>query len=231
MPRRTKARKSRVTAYAEGVIRRLPSLAVVTAAALALGLSACAPLDEKPTSQPSTSGSASATPTPTPTPTPTATPSPSPTADLACLVGEWHMGQDQVDAFYNDVNSLMSGSGAVFTPVGTADLVLRKDGSYSWTPAERVTANVSGTTILIHFKGSITGTYTVTGNGIGSQTQDTSGLEIIATIDGNPTDAGAISQQIAGAPITDAKYGCKPDTLTLINKLSDSTATSVLHRE
>ena len=70
-----------------------------------------------------------------------------------------------------------------------------------------------------------------TGNGIGSQTQDTSGLEIVATIDGKGTDAGAISQQISVAPISDAKYGCKPDTLTLINKLSDSTATSVLHRE
>jgi hypothetical protein len=159
-----------------------------------------------------------------------ATPSPSPTADLACLVGAWHMGQDQVTAFYNDVNSLMAGSGAKFTPVGTADLILRKDGTYKWTPAEQVTANVSGTTILINFKGSITGTYTVTGNGIGSQTQDTSGLEIVATIDGKGTDAGAISQQISVAPISDAKYGCKPDTLTLINKLSDSTATSVLHR-
>jgi hypothetical protein len=56
-------------------------------------------------------------------------------------------------------------------------------------------------------------------------------LEIVATIDGKGTDAGAISQQISVAPISDAKYGCKPDTLTLINKLSDSTATSVLHRE
>lgn len=226
-PRSAKARKSRVTAYAEGVIRRFSPLAVVTAAVLALGLSACAPVEEKPATEPTPTGSASATPTPTPS----ATPSPSPTADLACLVGAWHMGQDQVTAFYNDVNSLMAGSGAKFTPVGTADLILRKDGTYKWTPAEQVTANVSGTTILINFKGSITGTYTVTGNGIGSQTQDTSGLEIVATIDGKGTDAGAISQQISVAPISDAKYGCKPDTLTLINKLSDSTATSVLHRE
>ena len=218
-----------MTAYAEGVSRRFLPLAAAAALALTLGLSACAPEESKPAGDPTPSGSASATPTPTPTPT--ATPSPSPTADLACLVGEWHMGQDQVTAFYNDVNSLMAGSGAVFTPVGTADLELRKDGTYTWTPAERVTANVSGTTILIQFKGSITGTYTVTGNGIGSQTQDTSGMEIIATIDGKGTDAGAISQQISGAPITDAKYGCKPDTLTLINKLSDSTATSVLHRK
>lgn len=217
-----------MTAYAEGVIRRLSPLAVVTAVALAIGLSACAP-EEKPATKPTPTDSASATPTPTPTPS--ATPSPSPTADLACLVGDWHMGQDQVTAFYNDVNSLMAGSGAVFTPAGTADLELRKDGSYTWTPAQHVTAMISGATMLIQFKGSITGTYTVTGNGIGGQTQDTSGMEIIATIDGKPTDAGSISQQIALAPITDAKYGCKTDTLTLINKLSDSTATSVLHRK
>ncbi len=216
-----------MTAYAEGVIRRFSSLAVVTAAALALSLSACAPVDDKPATEPSPSGSASTTPTPTPTPTP----SPSPTADLACLVGEWHMGQDQVTAFYNDVNSLMASSGATFTATGTADLELRKDGSYTWTPAERVAVDISGTVTLIQFKGSITGTYTVTGNGIGSQTQDTSGMEIVATIDGKGTDAGAISQQISNAPITDAKYGCKPDTLTLINKLSDSTAASVLHRK
>lgn len=210
--------------------RRLTSaLTLVSAATLAFALAACAPDGGAPAPTGSRSGEASGSAKPSTSAS--ATPSAAPTTDAAaCLVGEWSMDQAGLDRFYGDVNTLLEGSGVAFTPQGTAALSLTKDGAFTWTPDAQVSAAVSGTTILIGLSGHIDGTYTATADHIATVTQSTDGLVVSATIDGAQTDAGSITQQIAGAPITDAGYTCSADTLTLNSALAGGTATSVLHR-
>lgn len=204
--------------------RRLaPVLTLACAAALAAGLSACAPEGTSPT--PTATGPVSPSPSTTTSPTPSEDPS----AD-ACLVGDWTMDQAGLERFYADINGLMDGAGVVFTPQGSAALTLAADGAFSWAPRAEVTAEVSGTTILISFGGHTDGTYTATADRISTDTQSTDGLVVTATIDGAPTDAGAVADQIAGAPVTDASYTCTADTLTLVTEVAGGTATSVLHR-
>lgn len=214
--------------------RIAPVVALVSAAALALALSACAPDGGAPAPSGSTttpsSGTPSASASASPSPSPSASASADAGADATCIVGQWTMGQDELTAFYEDVNTLMAGAGVTFAPEGTAALTLGADGTFVWAPDAVVTAQVSGTTILIDFGGQITGTYTATGDHIATDTQSTDALTVSATIDGAPTDAGSISQDIAGAPVTDASYTCTSDTLTLENALGGGTATSVLHR-
>jgi hypothetical protein len=202
------------------------ALALAGAAVLALSLSACAP--DGGTPSPSGSGT---TASPRPSTSASTTPSATPTGDAsACLIGTWNMDQAGLDQFYSDVNTSLSGAGVVFTPKGTASLLLGADGAFSWKPDTQTSAAVSGTEILIQIGGEITGTYTATADAISTATQSTDGLTVSATIDGAATDAGSITDQIAGAPITDSSYTCAGDTLTLVSDIGGAPATSVLHR-
>jgi len=204
----------------------LAASVVACALASVVALTACAP--DATGADPSASPTASARPTASASATPTASASAS--ADPECLVGTWTMDQAGMDQFYTDVNDLLSGAGVTFTPQGSASLTLGADGAFTWAPSAEVTAAVSGTDILVALGGQITGTYTATGDHIATATQSVDGLTVSATIDGAEVDPGSISEQIAGAPITDASYVCSADTLTLDTAISGGTATSLLHR-
>lgn len=211
-------------------MRRTPLTVTASVVACALAsvfaLTACAP--DAPGADPSASPTGSARPTASASPTPT--PSASASADAECLIGTWTMDQAGMDQFYGDINELLAGAGVTFTPQGSATLTLGADGAFTWAPSADVTAAVSGTDILVTLGGQITGTYTATGDHVSTTAQSAEALTVTATIDGAETDPGSISEQIAGAPVTDASYVCSADTLTLETAISGGTATSVLHR-
>ena len=140
------------------------------------------------------------------------------------------MGQSDLEAFYNDVNGALAGAGVSFAPQGSATLALGADGAFTWTPAVQLDAAVSGTTIVVTTGGDITGSYSATSDRITTANQSTDNLQVSATIDGAETDAGSVTQEIAGAPVSDASYTCAGDTLTLVSQIGGSPATSVLHR-
>lgn len=207
--------------------RVAPVIILIAAAALAVGLSACAP-----EAAPGPTGSSSAPkPTASGSTSASATPSESPSASAStCLPGTWKMDQAALDTFYTDINNAQAGAGISFTPKGSATLTIGSDGSFSWAPSLELTTSVSGTTILVTIGGQTAGTYTATADRITTQNQSTDGLQVSATIDGVATDPGAITDQIAGAPIGDSSYTCADDTLTLTSDIGGAAATSVLHR-
>lgn len=213
--------------------RLAPALAVTSAALLALTLAACAP-EASPspsgsasgTTKPSATGSASASGSATPSEAPTS----APPAAADCLPGTWVMDQASLDRFYGDVNAALSGAGVSFTPKGSAELTLGADGAFSWAPALELTAEVAGTPIVVTVGGSTSGTYTATADRLTSDTVSADGLEVSATIDGAPTDAGELSDQVASAPVADSAYTCEGDTLTLVSEIGGSPANSVFTR-
>ena len=144
------------------------------------------------------------------------------------------MMQEDLVGFYDDINRLMSQSGGTFIPAGTATLVLEADGTFTCSPEIAVTGDVSDETLVISFAGEVTGTYdeerSDRGDRIWTPTQSGEALRVLATADGEPTDGGALSQQIGAVPIGDARVSCSTDTLVLVSTFSDSTATAVLHR-
>ena len=144
------------------------------------------------------------------------------------------MAQEDLVGYYDDINRLMSKSGGTFVPAGRATLVLAADGTFTWSPEIAVTGDVSGEKLVISFSGEVTGTYeedrSDRGDRIWTPTQSGEALRVLATADGEPTDGGALSQQIGAVPIGDARVSCSTDTLVLVSTFSDSTATSVLHR-
>lgn len=208
-------------------------LTLVCATALTAGLAACVPEGARPGPSASTSGAASAAPT-TGAAAPTTSGTPSPTATAAdprtCLPGTWTMDQAGLETFYGDINALQQGAGVSFTPSGSATLSLTAEGGFTWAPETQIAAVASGTTIQISLSGQTSGTYTATTDRLSTATQSTDDLVVIATIGGVETDPGPITEQIAGAPITDAAYTCTSDTLTLRTSIAGGTATSILHR-
>lgn len=208
--------------------RTVAAFALTGAAALVLPLAACAP---EPAPSASATGGASPTATASGAPTASTTPSATPTADAAaCLIGDWTMDQDSMADFYADINDLLAGSGVTFEPEGTATLTLGEDGSFRWAPEAEVTAEASGTEVLIALSGHLDGAYTATESRITTTEQSTDALTVAATIGGAPTDPGSITEEIAAAPITAAGYTCSDDTLTLDSEVAGGTATAVLHR-
>lgn len=222
--------------------RAAPVAALACALALTLGLSACVPESVReqqtasatPSATGGAGGTASASTVPAPdassAPTPGTTPT-GPTIDpAACLAGTWSMDQGSLERFFGDVNTAMSGSGATFSPTGSATLTLTSDGRVTWAPAATIDASVAGTTVLISVGGSTDGSFTATADRISSGATSSGGLTVTATINGSPTDPGPIAQQLVESPATDASYTCTADTLTLVSSVGAGTATSILHR-
>lgn len=210
------------------MIRRRSAALLLTCAALTLSLSACVPEDGGPTPS-ATTGTAA--PSPTPSATPTDTPSPTtPPAAAGCVVGNWLMDQAALEAFYSDVNSAMAGQGASFSPQGTAALTLGEDGTFRWAPTVTLSVAASGPTIIVNVSGAIDGTYTASDTRITTANQSTAGLQIAASIDGTPVDAGSVTDMLATAPLNDASYTCSGDTLSLTSTVNGTSAVSVLRR-
>ncbi|RLK52472.1 hypothetical protein [Microbacterium telephonicum] len=206
-----------------------PVLALAASALLALGLAACAP----EVAAPDASASPTRSPLPGSTPSPTPTPTPTSDAELLgpdCLVGDWTMDQAGLDQFYVGINAATAGSGIGLTPKGTATLMMGSDGTYAWAPSAEITAQAGGTAIVVTLGGSVDGTYTATDDRVTAATTSTDALQISATLDGSPTDASAVAEQISTAPVADAGYACTADTLTLTSTVAGGTATAVLHR-
>ncbi|MCT9819819.1 hypothetical protein N3K63_05890 [Microbacterium sp. W1N] len=209
--------------------RRLaPMLALSASALLVCALAGCAPEGTAPTATGTSTSSPRASVSPSASTT--ATPSPSAAAGAACLIGDWRMDQAGLDRFYADINTILSGADIGYTPQGTASLTIGADGAYAWTPPTNVTADVGGTEIAVTLGGALSGTYTATDDRITADTTSTDGLQVSATLDGAPTDASGIIEQIAASPVADAPYTCEGDTLTLESTISGGTATATLQR-
>lgn len=193
----------------------------------ALVLTGCA---AEPDPDASGSSPASVTPTTGTTATPTATSTPTPTPAADCLIGDWTTNESDLVAYYDQINAALAGSGATFTPTGSAGLSVRADGTYSWLPSVHLIADVSGTQILVDLAGSIDGSYTAQGDTIATQNDSTENLQITATVDGAAVDAGTIGDQIGGAPLTNSTYTCSASTLELTSSVGDVPVTTTLHR-
>lgn len=212
----------------------LSVFALAASAAVLVGVTACAPEGSAPAASHTATTSPTVSPT-TSSPGASATSAPSPDASsavsgAACLPGDWTMDQAGLDRFYTDINAATAGSGIALTPRGSAAISITPDGAYSWMPSAEVTAQAGGTAIVVTLGGRVDGTYTATDDTITSDSASTDGLEVGATLDGSPTDAGEITQQITASPLAGGSYTCSGDTLTLTTTVADGPATAVLRR-
>ena len=157
--------------------------------------------------------------------------------DPACLVGEWAMDEERLQAFYDNITALMGATGMAYTPTGSAGLTFRDDGTFSWVPDTIIETRVSGVEMVVTLSGTIDGTYTVADGMIATDNESTEGLIVEATANDMPVDASAVAEQIAFAPVSNAAYTCTADLLTLETSIplpdgaAEDTLTTILDRQ
>ncbi|GAA5031342.1 hypothetical protein ACFQRL_10505 [Microbacterium fluvii] len=192
-----------------------------------LALTGCTAAETEPTPQ-ATASAPSALPSDSASAS--ATPSTMADDDPACLLGAWTMDQQALTDFYDQIGAISSEAGMTFTPDGSAGLEITAD-TFTWTPDLTLAIDAAGTPMSVEVGGSMSGDYTATPGHLTTGTTSVNDLVIVADAAGKAIDAGAIAEQIAGAPLTDATFTCTDETLVLETAVADGTAIATLSRD
>jgi hypothetical protein len=172
---------------------RIPSrtITLLATAGAALALAGCA-------TEPTSDGSASTAPT---AETEVETPATGP----ECLVGDWRIEQDQMQAFYDAVSA--GSGGASFTIEGGTGLGF--DGSaYRYTPDFELVLDFAGVSGRGVITGSIAGDYTAD-DGTIVTSHEVSDVSLTVDVGGVVTDGSELFGEIlSSAPINSAPYEC-----------------------
>ncbi|MGV8913308.1 MAG: hypothetical protein ACOH14_11910 [Rhodoglobus sp.] len=132
-----------------------------------------------------------------------------------CLIGDWYIAEDQMQAFYSAVSdsiSVRGGTGLAFT-----------DTTYAYTPDFAIIVQVGGA----EGEGSITGG--VTGDYVANETEittshDVSDVSVTVAVSGVTMDGTDLfGDFLSSAPINSAPYECGADGPILQFATGDST--------
>jgi hypothetical protein len=207
---------------------RAPLVGLVSALALLAGVTACADGDDDVGSVTSTteatvettdgslaSGTTEVTePEPTdppvtaaPEPTdPPATEAPAPdTGD--CLVGDWVVTEEQMNAYYAGLMGTLEAP-LTITTVGSAPLSFRADGTYEWAPGFALTVEVAGASGTGDVGGTITGNWTAA-EGVVTTASDVNALVVQITVNGVVFDGADLANGLLNSsPVNGVTYSC-----------------------
>ncbi|WP_152030822.1 hypothetical protein [Agromyces aureus] len=189
-----------------------PRLALTGAivALAALTLAGCSPAADD--GEPTRSAKPKATPSATPGATDAAGASEDPAAAAAnCLVGDWVIADDQMQAFYDQVNVDLAEYAIVYDPSGSSGLSFTKAGTYTYTPDLQLAVDIAGLPAEATMSGTLSGDYTVDGSTV-TTANDTNGLNMNVTVDGTAMDGTPVTEQILASPIASAAYDCSGAT-------------------
>ena len=152
--------------------------------------------------------------------------------DPACLYGTWTIDQAGLDAFYDQIEQLMSSQGvsATITPVGSATLEIDDAGSYTWSPTATIAFAMAEIQMDVIVGGTLNGTYTATPGTIRTEAEVDDRLEVTATVGGQAVDPTLFADQIGGSPISDSTFVCTDHTLELSSTVAATTITTLLYR-
>ncbi|MGV8858977.1 hypothetical protein [Rhodoglobus sp.] len=126
----------------------------------------------------------------------------------ACLIGDWYIEQDQMQAFYSAVSesndnvdiSVEGGTGLSFSDTG-----------YVYTPEFAILVQVAGADGTGSITGNVTGDYTATETEI-STSHDVSAVAVSVTVSGITMDGTDLfGEFLSSAPINSAPYECADD--------------------
>lgn len=124
-----------------------------------------------------------------------------------CLVGDWVIPQDQLNAFYDQV-AAESGSGLSFDVEGDTALIFTET-TYEYRPQFTLALDLAGTAGSGAVTGSVRGDYTAS-EGILTTENDVSDLSMQIEVGGVAMDGSELGNSIiASQPINDVTYRCE----------------------
>jgi len=150
-------------------------------------------------SAPSGESSGSATPTPTSEAPPEVVSGPD------CLIGDWFIAQDQLQAFYDGLSA--ETGGLVFTIDGGTGLSFT-DTTFAYTPEFSLRLEIAGIAGTGTIVGAIAGAYTADDATI-TTSQETSDVVLTVDVGGTVQDGtGLFDGFLASSPINSSPYEC-----------------------
>lgn len=131
----------------------------------------------------------------------------------ACLVGSWNIPQDQMNAFYDAVEA-ENEADLTLDVVGSTDLDFTAD-SYVYHPDFVLDLEVSGQSGTGTVGGEVRGNYTVDGDVISTDNDDSS-ISMVINVAGVETDASSMGNNIIdNAPLNAVTFACSGDDLVI----------------
>jgi hypothetical protein len=172
-----------------------------------------APTDQPPATDPPRTDAPAATAAPEPEPD-----------DSACLVGDWVVTEEQMDAFYDGVMSTLEAPLTIDT-VGSAPLSFAADGTYLWAPAFALTVEVAGASGTGDVTGTITGNWTAV-DGVVTTSSDLNALVVSLVVNGVPFEGADLANGLLnGSPVNGVTYSCDGPTPVLDFQTADPSVT------
>lgn len=141
-----------------------------------------------------------------------------------CLVGDWVVTEEQMDAFYSGLMSTLEAPLTIDT-VGSAPLSFAADGTYEWAPGFTLTVEVAGATGSGEVGGAITGNWTAA-EGVVTTSSDLNALVVSITVNGVVFDGADLANGLLNStPINGVTYSCDGPAPVLDFKTADPSVT------
>lgn len=141
-----------------------------------------------------------------------------------CLVGDWVVTEEQMDAFYSGLMSTLEAPLTIDT-VGSAPLSFAADGTYEWAPGFTLTVEVAGASGSGEVGGAITGNWTAT-EGVVTTASDLNALVVSITVNGVVFDGADLANGLLNStPINGVTYSCDGPAPVLDFKTADPSVT------
>jgi hypothetical protein len=141
-----------------------------------------------------------------------------------CLVGDWILTEEQMDAYYAGLMGTLEAPLTLDT-TGSAPLSFAADGTYEWAPGFTLTVEVAGASGTGEVAGTITGNWTAT-EGVVTTSSDVNALVVSITVNGVVFDGADLANGFLNStPINGVTYSCDGPAPVLDFQTSDPSVT------
>ena len=141
-----------------------------------------------------------------------------------CLVGDWVVTEDQMNAFYSGLMSTLEAPIGI-DAAGSASLSFAADGTYRWAPDFALTVEVAGQRGTGVTDGTIIGDWSAAG-GVVTTSSDINALAVVIEVNG-VTFGGddLVNGLLSSSPVNGVTYSCDGPTPVLDFKTGDPAVT------
>jgi hypothetical protein len=141
-----------------------------------------------------------------------------------CLIGDWVVTEEQMDAYYAGLMSTLEAPLGMDT-VGSAPLSFAADGTYAWAPAFALVVEVAGQSGTGDVGGTITGNWTAA-DGIVTTSSDVEALTVSVTVNGITFEGADLANGFLNtSPVNGVTYSCDGPTPVLDFRTADPDVT------
>lgn len=141
-----------------------------------------------------------------------------------CLVGDWVVTDEQMDAFYAGLTGTLEVPLSIDT-IGAAPLSFGADGTYAWAPGFELTVEVAGQSGTGDVAGAITGNWTAV-DGVVTTFADVNALTVSIAVNGVTFGGDDLANGLLNSsPVNGVTYSCDGPTPVLDFQTGDPSVT------